>query len=183
MNCIKRYDLLTREESDIIAKTVLSLEEYVKHTGIDKYGGTSDNSLTGRYHCFNFLSNEVIGSILKPKIRKLFGGPVVVQCWANTFRKGEGIEEHMHAVGEHRNYFGGANIFLQGDPTIGTYYEGIKSNNKIGELVIFPVTMKHHVPSNPTDNIRVSMALDFYVGSDEFFSQMVAYNPARYILV
>jgi len=183
MNCVKRYDLLTEEESEVISKTVLSLEEDVKHVGPDLYDLTNENSLTGRYHCFNFLSNEVIGSILKPKIRELFGGPVVVQCWANTFRKGEGIMEHKHALSENENFFRSANIFLHGDPTIGTYYEGVKSVNKIGEFVIFPTTMKHSVPPNPMDNIRVSMAMDFYVGHDEFMSQLVATDPRRFIIV
>lgn len=189
MNCVKRYELLTPEESAIIAKTVLSLEEDVKRMGPDLFKLTNDNSLTGRHHCFNFLSNEVIGSILRPKLRKIFGGPIVVQCWANVFRKGEGIGEHLHIDYEEfmsertRRFFASANIFLQGDTEIGTYYEGVKSVNKIGEFVIFPVTMKHGVPPNPTDNIRVSMAFDFYVGHDEFMSQMVANYPARYILV
>lgn len=188
MNCVKRYNLLTHEESDIIAKTVLSLEEDVKRMGPDEFDLTNENSLTGRHYYFNFLSNEVIGSILKPKIRKLFGGPVVVHCWANTFRKGDGIGEHSHH--SHANpdnidytFFGSANIFLRGDPEIGTHYEGVKSVNKIGEFVIFPVTMKHYVTPNPTDNIRVSMAFDFYGGSDEFMNKKVAHDPARYILV
>ena len=186
MDSVKRYNLLTREESDIITKTIVSIEDEVKRKGVDMYKGTSDNSLTGRYHCFNFLSNEVIGSILKPKIRELFGGPVVVQCWANIFRKGEGIKEHSHLEGcseVNNEFFGSANIFLHGDPTIGTHYEGVKSVNKIGEFVIFPVTMKHHVTPNPTDNIRVSMAFDFYTGSDEFMNQMVAIDPIRFIKV
>jgi hypothetical protein len=183
MNCVKRCDLLTCEDSEVISKTVLDLEGYVKRLGDDIYIGTSDDSLTGRYYCFNFLSNEVIGSILKPKLRELFGRPVVVQCWANIFRKGEGIAEHKHEVSEDENFFGSANIFLHGDPTIGTYYEDVKSVNKIGEFVIFPVTMKHSVPPNPTDNIRVSMAFDFYVGHDELMSKMVATDPRRFIIV
>ena len=183
MNCLKKYNLLTREECDIITKTILSIEEDVKRIGPSLYNGTSENSLTGRFYCFNFLSNEVIGSILKPKIKKLFGDSVVVQCWANIFRKGEGITEHTHTKYKTDGYFGGANVFLHGDPTIGTYYEGIKNINKIGEFVIFPDDMKHFVPPNPTDNIRVSIAFDFWGGSDEFMSQLVAINSKRFMIV
>jgi hypothetical protein len=43
--------------------------------------------------------------------------------------------------------------------------------------------MKHSVPPNPTDNIRVSMAFDFYVGHDELMSKMVATDPRRFIIV
>jgi hypothetical protein len=185
MNSVQRYDLLTLEESAIIAKTVLSLEEDVKRMGPDVFDLTNENSLTGRHHCFNFLSNEVIGSILKPKLRKLFGGPFVVQCWANAFRKGDGIGEHAHSAngGKESGFFGSANIFLRGDPEIGTHYEGVKSVNKIGEFVIFPITTRHYVTPNPTDDIRVSMAFDFYVGSDEFMNKMVTSEPNRFVLV
>ena len=181
-----RYDLLSHEESNIIVETILSLEDYVKSTGPGIYFGPNDNSLTGRFHCYNFLSNEVIGSILKPKLKEIFKVPVVVQCWANIFRRGEGIGEHMHSddsVDKNGNLFGSANIFLYGDPTIGTYYNGVKSINKIGEMTLFPKTMYHFVPQNPTDDIRVSMAFDFYIGSDKFMNELVTSEPHRYIIV
>jgi len=173
MEGVKKINLLTSEESNIIAERVLALEDKVKQLGPDIYGATKDNSLTGRYYCFNFLIDETIGSIMIPKLRNIFG-PCVVQCWANTYRKGEGILKHCHHSGNvPSDFFGVANIFLRGDPTIGIYYEGVKHNNKIGEMAIFSPGTLHSVPENPTDNIRITMALDIYIADEDSMNQQI----------
>ena len=160
---LMNYDLLTQEESELIAKTIIATEGDVKKLGDDRYGGTSEDSLTGRYYCYNYLNNEIIGPIIKPKLKKIVG-PCIVQCWANIFRKGEGIGEHEHLDKRENDpaQFASANIFIQGDKSIGTHYQGLHHESKVGQLSIFPPDMRHHVSENTTDEIRVSIAMDLW---------------------
>jgi hypothetical protein len=169
MESLKRYDFLTQEECDTIVNKILSLEDTVKRLGPDIYPGTSEDSLTGRYKYFNFLNVSEINTILEPKLKEMFG-PCVVQCWANILRQGEGIEVHRHALGDDPEPHGAtANIFLYGDPTIGTCYIfpelgplNVKYDNKVGELSLFTPTLKHSVPKNTTGDMRISMAIDVW---------------------
>jgi hypothetical protein len=180
MEGIKRYDnFLTPEESNIISCRILFLEEDVKKMGPDIFGLTNSNSLSGRHWCFNFLNDKVIGPIMIPKLKKLFDRPFIVQCWANTFRKGEGIGNHRHSELPLDDFYAAGNIFLRGDPTIGTYYEGVKHVNKVGELSLLSGLIYHSVPPNPTDDIRVTMAIDVYIGSDEEMMNRLANEPNR----
>lgn len=150
----KSCDFLSLDESSFIAQYVIDTEESVKNTGKDYYQGTGEDSLTGRYMTHNYLSTPC-GDILTPKLVEVFGKGIIVQCWANIFRKGEGIKEHEHGV----NAISG-NIFLKGDPNHGTYYENEKVINKIGELTYFHSELRHHVKPNPDNEPRVSMAID-----------------------
>ena len=172
MGDLKRYDFLTQEECDTIVNKILSLEDAIKRLGPDIYGGTSEDSLTGRYSYFNFLDVPEINIILEPKLKKLLG-PCVVQCWANILRQGEGIDEHRHfgdiptSYAERHGATG--NIFLYGDPTTGTYYNfpelsplSVKYDNKVGELSLFTPTLFHGVPKNTTGDMRISMAIDVH---------------------
>jgi hypothetical protein len=184
MNYLKKYDFLTPDECDKIIEIILSKENQIKQLGPDNYPGTNTNSLTGRYYCFNFLSIESINSIIAPKLKEIFG-PCTVQCWANTFRRGEGIAEHTHVTERTAcpEYYASANIFLCGDPTIGTYYEGVKHESKPGQLTIFPPNMLHGVIKNPTDKIRISMAFDIYIGSEKYMKMRALKEPWRYIFI
>jgi hypothetical protein len=170
MEGLKRYDFLTQEECDTIVHEILSLEDAVKRLGPDQYIGTSEDSLTGRYKYFNYLNVPKINTILEPKLKKLLG-PCVLQCWANILRPGEGIEGHTHFGGAGTAYTErhgtSGNIFLYGDPTIGTYYNfpklsplSVKYDNKVGELSLFTPTLFHGVYKNTTDDMRISMAID-----------------------
>lgn len=152
---IKVYDFLTEEESKLISDYILKTESDVKSLGEDIYPGTSDDSLTGRYTIHNYL-NYFPGKILIPKLKSIFKEGVI-QCWANTFRKGEGIEPHEHGEG-----FLSANVFLSGNPNIGTFYGNKKIKNEIGKLIVFSSETIHYVNPNPSDVIRVSMAFDIY---------------------
>jgi hypothetical protein len=180
---MERVDFLSSEESRIIAERVLCMEDYVKSLGSDKYALTGENSLTGRYYCFNFMSDETIYSILGDKLTNLFGR-CIIQCWANIFRKGEGIGEHQHTgcMYDPPGFRKSVNIFLSGDPSIGTYYQGVKCENKVGELSMFPPIMKHSVPENPTDHVRISLAMDVYAINVKT-SSMLKNEPMRYILL
>ena len=184
MEDLKRYDFLTQEECDTIVREILSLENVVKRLGPDIYTGTSEDSLTGRYHCFNYLTINSINTIICPKLKEIFG-PCVVQCWANIFRQGEGILEHKHNYDKDYNptSMTSGNIFLYGDPTTGTYYEDVKHDNKVGELSIFPSDMLHGVPKNTTGDIRISMAIDVYMGDEVLLNALVSEMPKRFFYV
>jgi len=161
---IRTCEFLSDDESAFIAQYVIDTEEQVKSTGDDAYNpilrkhflGTAEDSLTGRYMSHNYLFTPC-GDILIPKLVNLFGKGIIVQCWANIFRKGEGVKEHAHGA----NLISG-NIFLKGDPNHGTYYENQKVINKIGELTYFNSELKHHVKPNPNDEPRISMAIDVW---------------------
>ena len=170
MECLKRYDFLTQIECDTIVNEILSLESAVKRLGPDEYVGTSEDSLTGRYAVFNYLNIRSINTIICPKLKEIFG-PCVVQCWANIFRQGEGIDEHRHIDDKSTNIVltASGNIFLYGDPTTGTYYNfpelgpfHVKYDNKVGELSLFTPTLFHGVPKNTTGDMRISMAIDVH---------------------
>ena len=184
MEGLKRYDLLTQEECDTIVREILSLEDAVKRLGPDEYVGTSEDSLTGRYTVFNYLNIRSINTIICPKLKEMFG-PCVVQCWANIFRQGEGIDEHKHIYDKSTNIalIGSGNIFLYGDPTTGTYYEGVKHDNKVGELSLFPPDMLHGVPQNTTGDIRISMAIDVHMGDEVLLNALVSAIPKRFFYI
>ena len=231
MECLKRYDFLTQIECDTIVNEILSLESAVKRLGPDEYVGTSEDSLTGRYTVFNYLNIRSINTIICPKLKEIFG-PCVVQCWANIFRQGEGINNHRHVaersvnvvinasgkiymdeipnagtyanlwasvfeqgkdIDEHIYIDGGytgsveltasGNIFLYGDPTTGTYYEGVKHDNKIGELSLFSPEMVHGVPQNTTDDMRISMAIDVHTGDEVLLNNLVSEMPKRFFYI
>ena len=153
------------KELKIIKKFILNKEEYIKNLGEDIYTHTEKNSLTGRYYLYNFLNSE-IGPLLRSKIFKFLNGkitkPASLQCWANTFRKNEGIRLHHHGD----NKFKCANIFICGDPSIGTFYEIdnklLKYFNVPGQITLFDSDLKHGVEQNFSDDIRISIALDIH---------------------
>jgi len=149
-------DFISPSECDELSKFILESEDWVKSVGSDTYEGTSEDSLTGRWVHFNYLYYQP-GRILVPKLKELFGD-CVAQCWANTFRKGEGITDHEHGLG-----FYTCNLFLDGDPLIGTNYDGVLLESKRGTLIINDSMLTHHVRPNPTDQVRISMALDVFV--------------------
>ena len=186
MEGLKKFDFLTQKECDTIVREILSLESAVKRLGPDIYPGTSEDSLTGRYQYFNYLNIHSIKNIICPKLKELFG-PCVVQCWANILRQGEGIDEHKHLTDmtprlQRECTIG--NIFLYGDPTIGTYYEGVKHDNKIGELSLFPASLLHGVPKNKTGDMRISMAIDVHhTRNKKYLDALVSQMPKRYVYI
>jgi len=160
--------ILSKEELEQIKDYILSTEDYVKSLGPDNYSKTASNSLTGGYEYFNYL-NSPIGKILKPKLVELFSElgltyPIAVKCWANAFRKLEGINLHCHST---REYFCG-NLFISGNTKPGTtyFYESptafaeLDIENTPGELSIFSSKVLHGVKPNQTDEVRISMAID-----------------------
>jgi hypothetical protein len=196
MESLKRYDFLTQEECDTIVNKILSLEDTVKRLGPDVYPDTSEDSLTGRFYCFNYLNVPEINIILEPKLKKIFD-TCVVQCWANIFRQGEGIEAHKHSgpgrkdfLKRHAIFETTGNIFLYGDLTTGTYYNfpelsplSVKYDNKIGELILFPPTLVHGVPKNTSGDMRISMAIDVRVGDEILLNTLVSEKPERYYYI
>ena len=161
--------ILDRRECSTIAEIILQYEKSVKASGPDLYPRTADDSLTGRFWCYNWLSKHpTINKILLPKLKTSIKNawspytpffPMRIQLWANTFRKNEGIGTHSH-----HPLVISANIFICGDPKIGTVYviDGKEHHdtNQEGEIVIFSGTIPHYVNPNPTDDIRITIAMD-----------------------
>ena len=181
-----RFIFLTEDECLEISNLILENEEQIKGLGPDCYGGTPDNSLTGRYYLFNYLNVPEINAILKPKLQNLFDelgltSEIYVQCWANTFRRGDYIKPHRHSGnGEH---FLSANLFLRGCVEPGTTYhidDGLVDlKNTVGELVLFDSLTVHSVKEYQHDDIRVTLAMDIHHGVDDM-RFIFENNPERY---
>ena len=100
MGFIYNSKILSDKECEFIKGYILKNESKVKSLGDDEYAFTKNDSLTGRYKIFNWLYTD-IGDLLIPKLKMIFSQlnlkyPIAIQCWVNTFRKGEGIKKHMH---------------------------------------------------------------------------------------
>ena len=164
--------ILSKEECNFISDYILENEEYVKSLGPDVYPGTSPNSLSGRHTIFNWLNTD-IGDILIPKLENIFDElglkyPISVNCWANTFRQGEGIKPHFHSL---KDYILCSHIFISGPTNIGTRYfedgpdnKDNKMENVPGEIILFTPDLWHSVDNNITDEVRITMAMDIFPG-------------------
>jgi|TARA_R100000081_G_C4722325_1_gene118740 hypothetical protein len=161
---VVRKKILDKNEINIISKYILDNENKIKKLGEDTYQGTSDNSLTGRYKLYN-LFNSDIGPILRKKILPFLEEnnikkPAWIKCWANTFRKGEGIDKHKHGDFD---YICG-NVFISGNTLTGTNYylnnNKLNMPNKPGEVHLFDSNTVHGVDKNMYDDIRISIAFD-----------------------
>lgn len=175
--------ILSESEIKTLLEIILEKESLVKSLGPDIYGATSDNSLSGRHLIFNWLSVKEVGEILIPKLKDIFLKlgwklPVTVQCWSNTFRENEGIDIHKHRFGFFPDPpFYCSNLFLSGNTKPGTAYFGngitylnvdpVFIENVPGKIMIFDSETWHGVPPNTSDEIRVSMAMDYYPGIKE----------------
>jgi hypothetical protein len=166
--------ILDKNECDIIKNYILKNEDRIKSLGSDNYPGTKENSLTGRYNVFNYLYVDEIGTILKPKLQKIFAElklqhPISVQCWANTFRRDEGISVHKH--GPNNVSFVCTNLFIDGPTDIGTTYyinnEFVNYQNIPGEIHVFGSNLYHYVSDNKTDITRVSLSMDILEKLDD----------------
>tara|TARA_B100000427_G_C15205051_1_gene462071 strand:- start:52 stop:600 length:549 start_codon:yes stop_codon:yes gene_type:complete len=172
------HDFIDQEESKKISNFILKNENYIKSLGEDTYVATSNNSLTGRYNVYNYLQH-MPGEILIPKIKNIFG-KCLVQCWANTFRKNEGIETHIHGPSKDSKNIICGNLFLSG-PTYGTYYKDKSIESEVGTLILFSLDHPHGVLPNPTECVRVSMAFDIYADPSVF--GMINEEPHRFFLI
>ena len=161
---VVRELILNKSEIKTILKYILNNEQKIKNLGVDNYIGTNKNSLTGRHGLYN-LFNSSISYILKEKLlpflkKNNIQKPAWIKCWANTFRKGEGILEHKHGD---FNFICG-NIFISGNTSTGTNYffnnKKLNIPNKPGEVYLFDSNTIHSVDNNIYDDIRVSIAFD-----------------------
>lgn len=165
---IIREQLFSLVEIEKIKQFIILEEGNIKKIGPSVYPGTSSDSLTGRFPFYNFL-NSNIGTLIKnklfPFLDKLnFIRPLSIQCWANTFRKGEGINIHKHS--NNNLFFYCANIFISGNKNIGTIFvkedKHRKFENNPGEIMLFDSQYHHLVQPNTDEEIRISMALDIH---------------------
>ena len=149
-------NFITDKEAETITKYIFDNEQRVKDMGPDMYNGTSPDSLTGRWTKYNWLSSEICGSILLPKLSKVLPN-VYIRLWSNIFREGEGIRAHHHDNIPRTS----GNLYLSGPEDSKTYYANSGPvNNKIGTLTLFDARLVHWVEPNPTTTPRISMAFD-----------------------
>ena len=149
-------NFITNKEANTIKNYIFNNEKKIKDMGPDLYPGTENNSLTGRWYLYNWLTSKTCGSILLPKLSKELPN-LHIRLWANIFRKGEGIRLHNHG----KTIKLSGNLYLDGPEDSKTYYAGKEPvHNKIGMLTIFDPLIDHWVYPNKSDTPRVSMAFD-----------------------
>jgi hypothetical protein len=186
----KRMMILSRRECNDIKHIILSRENTIKNMGPDVYNATASNSLTGRYRFFNFFLDSKFRSIMEPKLLKVYENlnmpkPLIVQCWANTFRKGEGIGWHKHWGHDSPSGFHSSHVFINGDRSIGTSYRidgrEKKFRNRYGQLSLFSPTIEHCVFPNNSDHIRISIAMDIHFSKETIWDDPL--YPYRYFYI
>ena len=188
----KRMMILSKRECEDIKNIILSQENSIKRMGPDIYRDTAPDSLTGRYRFFNFFLDSKFRSNMQPKLLKVYEKlklpkPVIVQCWANTFRKGEGIGWHKHWGNDSRSGpdFHSANIFIDGDRSIGTSYRidgrEKKFRNRYGQMSLFSPTIEHCVFPNNGNQIRISIAMDIHFSEETIWDEPLF--PYRYFKI
>ena len=160
-------NFLTETEADAIYDRVLVKEPEWMALGPHDYAGVKGDKLTGRFKYYNGLDDEIIGSILVPKLRTMFGRNRWVQCWFNTFREGDCITKHIHNdpskphLARPKSFTCG-NLFLGGDEATGTIYDGINYENKKGRLLIFRDDIPHWSKPYTGKDVRITMACDIH---------------------
>ncbi len=160
-------NFLTETEADAIYDRVLVKEPEWMALGPHDYAGVKGDKLTGRFKYYNGLDDEIIGSILVPKLRTMFGRNRWVQCWFNTFREGDCITKHIHNDPSKPHHarpksFTCGNLFLGGDEATGTIYDGINYENKKGRLLIFRDDIPHWSKPYTGKDVRITMACDIH---------------------
>lgn len=148
-------NFISDKEAQILGDYILANEKRVKSLGPDLYYGTADDSLTGRWQVYNWLTSQTVGSILLPKLTKLFPN-LWIRMWANIFRKDEGIAKHIHGPTKDQS----GNIFIRGPEDTATHYITGAVKNKVGTLVTFDSDVPHWVEPNSSETPRISMAFD-----------------------
>ena len=156
MDVIKIPNFITEGECDIIIEEILAMAGERK----DWYG-------VGLGYQENPLELPRVKEVLWEKLQLLFGRRSYVNCWANILSNGMEVEPHKHRDMDDRRSRGEkypyrcTNLFLGGDVTTGTIYEGEKHYNKRGELVIFSSELTHSVPKHASGDKRYSLIMDF----------------------
>ena len=176
--------LLDSRECSTLKEIILQNEKSVKELGPDIYDGTSGNdSLTGRYTVYNWLNNSEFRNIFLPKLKNFFlklhySFPIKLQCWANTFRIGEGITIHNHDP-----LVTSANVFICGDPNISTIFviddEELVIPNEKGNITIFPGSALHYVNPN-TERSFLLHGIRISIGMDIYLNGVCPYDPENY---
>ena len=156
MDIVKIPQFITEDECDVIIEELSSLAGDRKAF----YG-------VGLSYGENPLDVPRIKDILWSKLQLLFGRRSYVNCWGNILSSGMQVEPHKHRDKTDRRSKGEkypyrcTNLFLGGDPSIGTIYGKEKHINKRGELVVFSSELVHSVPVITSSGYRFSLIMDF----------------------
>lgn len=169
MNVFRIPEFLSEGEASICYERVLEREDEIMGLGEHRYPRVnSKDNLTGRYRYYNALEDPVVGPIILPKYRILFGSGKWLQCWFNAFRKGDRIQPHKHHDPQdpgqkYLKPFTSCNLFLGGTRSGGTIYDGTTYENHVGELLVFEAGILHWTDAYEGDDVRVTMATDIHV--------------------
>lgn len=186
-------------DSDALTELLLEKEKEL----LNKYPGSSDggtnlglDSVTSRFQYFNVMDKETwdydiihkirkeIKTFYKEYLKSLFGQDhkvptTLIRCWFNVMRRGQQIQQHIHASHEHA-YFGGHLIVKCNDSS--TMYVNpneqdkvFELKNEVGGLTLFPSYVPHYTTVHNGDEPRITIAFDLSLSDAkiEIFKDLV----------
>ena len=160
---------LTLEECDFLSHIILKYENEILRIPNTFPNGYEDTPLTSQHTVYNWLDHPDVARLQIPS--RLFQlselihiNEMYAQCWCNILRQGQKLNRHNHC--DEPTDFYSLNIFIDGNPTTGTYYEDTgRIDNTRGELHIVGTHLEHEVPTHLYQKPRISMAIDLHLGS------------------
>ena len=197
---INLRNIILTQEKNIIEEHKEVYQSYNKENNVvyDGDTGLGENSLTSRslfYNIFNWNYHEIKGLqfLLHQKyvdflkMVNVHRRKTWIQCWANVMRKGEKIEEHMHA--SHNLTWIGGHITVSCENTSTFYVNPImtsdgkqiyESKNKPGQITLFQDCIGHYTSVHQGNTERISIAFDIIL--DERY-QMYPKNLQEHFMV
>jgi hypothetical protein len=172
-------DLILSKEKDVIDNNPYKS---------DWNTGLGSDSMTSRSNCYNvlkwddaFFLREIIRTAHDNFITTLeynWEDKIYVQCWANVLRNEQRIKQHQHWNSKY-TYLGG-HISLDDYETKTHYVDPYTrkeyiSENKKGNVVLFPNWLEHYTDTYEGDDVRVTIAFDIItqtVYDEDIFDNM-----------
>ena len=188
---VKEYNFFTIEECRQIKEYAYKKEEELireGHKDNDTYGKSITTNNHTRYNFFKDNPQYVDRLVdFLVKTNKYLIWPIMVQSWVNIYRKGEGIDWHVHLGNMGTDW--SANIFIDGPTKPGVNYLIPKKSeinthtleNKKGYMHIFPCETMHSVEplTGNEERISVGMTIHSYNYIDRPIISSLAFNSKR----
>lgn len=158
-------DVLTPEECQILIDYAHKKEDELleelseEETDLDKYWYESLTSIHHhRYNIFEdhpWLADKLSHILTFGPTKDFLEWPIMVQGWVNIYRKGKGIDWHLHQGLIGKSFT--ANIFLGGPTNPGVLYKPFNKKpiireNSPGKMHLLPCDLFHKAPKNVSDD-------------------------------
>ena len=183
----KEYpSFLTEDECKHLSKVIQEDAESIKQAHpLTSNQQNSYTGLTQYFEVYNWLNHPKVALLNIPQ--RLLELPefdewnsAMIQCWCNILHQGQDLPEHTHS-GQATQY--AINIFIEGNPSTGTTYEGKTIPNTLGTLTMLGSSVLHQVKTNIHQTPRISMALDVHKGCKTNKESMLVHHSSTESMV